>query len=964
MTVAGNGKFAIKNPGKRSGTDGTGRVLFIKIRKKVIVAIDSILIINLINTYIRRLPDTLPAPGQPAIMKSFLLPLFLFCFPLCLFSQVQLLEFPSNNQLYPRDLHNDTALVSVRAVLDSAFNDTLLLELNNSAGSNWSVAIPAEQIPGDTFTAVLALKAALWNYSVRFSVKNADSTHLVASAENLVAGDVIIVQGQSNAQSAPYNGDANVWQSNYVRTFGNPDPAQYTDTKWYIADGNGYFSPGAIGQWPMRMASLLQENTQIPIALINGADPGRPIEFFQRNDTFPDDPATNYGRLLIRMRNAGLMGHVRAILYYQGESDGDRADIHKSLFEALYADWSQDFPETEHFTGVQVREGCGAPSLLLREYQKDFEHYLPRFKSMSVNGISGHDGCHYAVNGYGAIGAKMYAQVAEALYARPSAQQLNVRVLGASYVDSTDTRILVETDADSLIAQPGSGTDFRLLGASASVIGIQAQGNKLLLTLDQPVYETQINLSYGGHPGDAGGWVLNGEGNGLFSFFNLPIADHTELPHFDIPGIMSGPGNCLSFDGIDDGVYLGNVLGHSYTKEAWINWNGSGTANNILSGAANTAFWMPIIGTDALLCAGHNGAWLQVFDPAPMQANRWTHVALTYDETLAEMRLYRNGNLVSSAQNVPPHNDPALYIGAYAGFYNFPGKIDEVRVWDTVRTQEEIRSAMCHKLKGDETGLSAYYRFDQWEGTGLKNAVAGKADGQFLNFLNYGWQRSAAPIGTRSAYVYQDTGSLSLALPSGDSLLLSPLAVPDFLHLYFTEEIPNVLQAPAGHTIVDNTRYFGLFYPVESIDSFALTYFYKGNPFTTLDEPRLNLLQRRNNAQPYWEPADQIQLDFTANTLRFTGDQYRECILAIKENTVSALEPAASTALFYPNPGSGRFLSDKDLDAVRVYDVYGRKCMDQQGPVREIDLSARPAGLYRVEWRFEGGFGSGFLLVL
>lgn len=824
-------------------------------------------------------------------------------FILCLFwaihslpAQIVFQQFPQTLQLYPRALSTNTASVHISGKAASS-PGTLVFSMAQSNGGVETKVLTISDLPAGQFDVVFEITAGLWTYQFTAKQTLGADTFLLREANQIVAGDAYAVEGQSNAQAVAYNGNANIWQSNFVRCFGDPNPANYEDTHWYLAEGNGYFSPGAVGQWALRMGYLLQEQLQIPIALINGADPGKPIEFFQRNDAMHDDSTTNYGRLLRRLNHSGLTAHLRGMLYYQGESDGDRADIHKTLFEALHSDWLEDYPSLEAFYVVQVREGCGSPSLQLRQYQKDFENYLPLTKCMTANGINGHDGCHYALPGYQTLGEKLYKQISSDLYNAPTGAQTNIRVISARFTNALNTQIALLTDASlPMTLQTGAASDFRLNGSSASVIGVQALDHEILLNLDQSVNKPGAGLSYAGHAG-SDAWVLNADGYGMFTFYKLPIDDYHPLPNYDVPGIMSGPGNCVAFDGVNDQIYAGPVLGASYTKEAWINLDGVNQLNNIISGAQNTAFWAP----NGVLSAGHNGAWQQVSDNVVLTPNQWTHVALSYDAAASILKLYKNGKLVSEAQNVPAHNDPEVFIGAYAGCCTFYGKIDEVRIWNTVRTIEEIRSNMCQKLQGTEAGLSAYFRLDETIGTLAPNSIG--SPGQMLNFEDYGldgaWQRSGAPIGTKSVNTYQNSGPLALSISSGDSLFLLAAAIPDFVHLYFTEELPNVLQPAEHFSVVDNGRYFGLFYPGQSIPDYTLQYHYSGNPFAFIQEENLGLLKRKNNAQSFWEEVSPNGLNLPEHIIQASGTQFQEYILAIRDSV--ALTPiSVSMSLIQP----------------------------------------------------------------
>ncbi len=91
----------------------------------------------------------------------------------------------------------------------------------------------------------------------------------------------------------------------------------------------------------------------------------------------------------------------------------------------------------------------------------------------------------------------------------------------------------------------------------------------------------------------------------------------------------------------------------------------------------------------------------------------WTHLAGTYDgETV---RLYVNGNLVGEnpyTQNLGT-GDTGFIIGGYPGGGNtFHGMIDEVRLWNVARTQQQIKSYLNNVLIGNEEGLVGYWPLD------------------------------------------------------------------------------------------------------------------------------------------------------------------------------------------------------------------------------------------------------------
>lgn len=109
--------------------------------------------------------------------------------------------------------------------------------------------------------------------------------------------------------------------------------------------------------------------------------------------------------------------------------------------------------------------------------------------------------------------------------------------------------------------------------------------------------------------------------------------------------------------------------------------------------------------------------------PCSFVSNKTYHVAMVYNGST--LRLYRNGFLmkeIPATGNLVTNNWPTT-IGEYAysmyyGLANisniFKGYINEVRIWDIARSQEEIQASMNTSLANPAStpGLRAYYTFD------------------------------------------------------------------------------------------------------------------------------------------------------------------------------------------------------------------------------------------------------------
>ncbi len=131
-----------------------------------------------------------------------------------------------------------------------------------------------------------------------------------------------------------------------------------------------------------------------------------------------------------------------------------------------------------------------------------------------------------------------------------------------------------------------------------------------------------------------------------------------------------------------------------------------------------------------------------------IELNKRYHVAMTYDG--ATLKFYRNGYLMSSvpATGTLFQNDYETRIGLYDEIVNntqLIGYVNDVRIWNVVRTQQQIRANMNTPLPSPTTqaGLLANYQFDNllnkqgnaaWNGT-LGGAAAVNVGNPLCSFV-------------------------------------------------------------------------------------------------------------------------------------------------------------------------------------------------------------------------------------
>ncbi|MDM8524962.1 S8 family serine peptidase [Desulfococcaceae bacterium HSG8] len=120
--------------------------------------------------------------------------------------------------------------------------------------------------------------------------------------------------------------------------------------------------------------------------------------------------------------------------------------------------------------------------------------------------------------------------------------------------------------------------------------------------------------------------------------------------------------------------------------------------------------------------------------------NKWQHVAVTYDGE-GTVKMYINGREQPILQpDGPPsglladNKENSLFIGESANLDRaFDGAVNEIRIWNVVRTTAEIQEGLYTGLNGDEEGLAAYWPVTlsddkilrDYSGNGLDGTISG-----------------------------------------------------------------------------------------------------------------------------------------------------------------------------------------------------------------------------------------------
>lgn len=391
-----------------------------------------------------------------------------------------------------------------------------------------------------------------------------------------------------------------------------------------------------------------------------------------------------------------------------------------------------------------------------------------------------------------------------------------------------------------------------------------------------------------------------------------------------LPADSVGAGLSIMLDGLNDYVEGQTTFiptdASSYTVEAWVNTGYVDKDQTILSfsntGTNDNSNQLLVRNDAKLVWQISNGATVAAkLVGSTLTANKWYHVALSKNGQ--RYTLYVNGtNVASNNFSIASTSRNTFTIGAVnksgvvSGYFN--GQIDEVRLWETARTQDDIREYMCKKVSSSYSGftnLHGYYRFDipDYTTANVFDYATRTSTGKLHNITITERSRyavSGAALGDYSRYRYTSSWagvSLSLTSPLGDVVAVSNIGTgaPDGVQLYIIDGKPHFNDAPQYYDTISNKRVAGVFMANGSDPNYDLTYAYSGNPDANLGGAPDNnrLLRRLNYSDDKWLHSG-AKLDIVSQAFTLAcKEKYRgEYTLGFR-TTPSVTRPGSGMAL-------------------------------------------------------------------
>ena len=323
--------------------------------------------------------------------------------------------------------------------------------------------------------------------------------------------------------------------------------------------------------------------------------------------------------------------------------------------------------------------------------------------------------------------------------------------------DGSFMKLYIDGELDKTLNNPGP---MDVAGTGDLYIGDNQQNSPLVFDGDidevriynRTLSSHEVESLYKWAPGPVGYWKMD-EGSGQSTNDSSGNDNAGELGStstadtYDPIWTTGKYGSALEFAGSDDYVDAGTdpslAVTEAMTLSAWVYRTGSITDGRILhkrQGNFESHYGIVMDGND-LEFRVHDCSTTTDYGGSSYNAplNEWTYVAATYDDASDTVKLYKNGVLDQTTTTFTRSTCPDLApveIGGHSnhgsGIRHFDGKIDEVRIYNYVRTQEQIIQDMNagHPAPGSPVGSAlGHWKFDEGYGTTVNDSGIGSNNG-------------------------------------------------------------------------------------------------------------------------------------------------------------------------------------------------------------------------------------------
>lgn len=358
----------------------------------------------------------------------------------------------------------------------------------------------------------------------------------------------------------------------------------------------------------------------------------------------------------------------------------------------------------------------------------------------------------------------------------------------------------------------------------------------------------------------------------------------------------------------------------TFTIEWWLNPASTDKRHSLSGGGTGYgwgAFWF-VVNANGSAQVGTNldGSYLGDLIPAgTIEFNKWQH--LTFSLSGGVGKFYKNGMLIASKTGIStPKSFTKLdlgYVGSGADYY-IKGMLDDIKIWSSERSGEEITADMYSK-QAPHTDLKGYWNFNSKTPAVLADSSGNGLDGTLTGGNYIGYMRPKFYI--RCDSILQEASPITkISKGSNDQLL-------EKINVYITNsgtslKAQSLVIDLEGTTNTSDISKLNLYYANGIVGGFSLN-----NKVASIIPTSKRITLPLNNMSvtqngTFWLTADVSATAETGNELKSTCKKLNfSGLTAIPKDTMAtatqaltilsstAYSPAEKTSGTLHNPGQG-----------------------------------------------------------